>query len=181
MRDTTTGQKAARSKGSSPTCPAPCVRGSTSVGTVTAAPYPRDKTTTRRPRPCKCSAMAMVVGVFPVPPALILPMQITGQDARVAFLAQRWRKAVIPPKNRPNGQRPNASMPRGWCQNFGVRIIALALQIQAFAGSTQPTGQLPPRPQTQLAIPLPPYQRSGQAPSERQPSGLNRSQPAGAA
>ena len=49
--------------------------------------YPRVSTATVQPRDIKWRTMAMVAGVFPAPPAAMLPTEITGRGRRVFAFA----------------------------------------------------------------------------------------------
>ena len=88
------GPKAARSSGSSPTSAAVWRRGSTRTGPSSRPPYPRETTWAAMPRLARHWYRKIAVGVLPVPPALRLPMQITGTPGRSPGPPRASRRAV---------------------------------------------------------------------------------------
>ena len=92
--ETQTGAKAASSSGSSPVTAASSDRETRCGGPLPAVPpWPRVTQWAATPSSASACSTAMAVGVLPAPPAVRLPMQITGTGA-VQSGARATRRAV---------------------------------------------------------------------------------------
>src|SRR5262249_53974734 len=108
----------ARSRGSSPASAA-LIPLQTSVGPLLEPPYPRVRKQGFAPSPLRSEATAMVVGVLPPPPAVKLPMQITGRRERYG-VPRAPRASAILPQSTPRGASAEATKPLSRYHQDGV-------------------------------------------------------------